>query len=271
MQLTRPDNVTKNKIIFNDAKEYKVKDSKIKYKRIKIETVYLNGKKGDLVIETPFLFSFGVNEKKSQETNKLVGYSIPVCLWEKDCCPSSPEKQFYEFICKMVEVCKEHLEEEYGADLASSMSESLYYKQIEYTDKRGKKKTKRDPSAAPVLYAKRIYSDKTKKILSLFRTKGKQKVNPFDYLNQYCYVKMALVIEGIYMSKTVTCLQIKIHECYVKPLKARESLLTIKESDEERSKQSEGEEGNESDNEKGSEDDNIGDLIISDKEEEVTE
>ena len=128
-----------------------------------------------------------------------------------------------------------------------------------------KKKNKRDPSAAPVLFAKLIYSDKTKKILSLFRTKKKDSVNPFDYLNQYCYVKMALVIEGIYMSKTVTSLQIKVHECYVKPLKPRESLLTIKESDEEQSEQSEGEEGNES------EDDNIEDLIISDKEEEVIE
>ena len=63
------------------------------------------------------------------------------------------------------------------------------------------------------------------------------------------------------MSKTITSLQIKVHECYVKPLKPRESLLTIKESDEE---QSEGEEGNESDTEKGSEDENIEDLIISD-------
>jgi len=76
---------------------------------------------------------------------------------------------------------------------------------------------------------------------------------------------MALVIEGIYMSKTVTSLQIKVHECYVKPLKPRESLLTIKESDEEQSVKSEGEEGDES------EDDNIEDLVISDKEEEVTE
>ena len=67
MQLTIPDNLTKNKIIFNDAKEYKVKDSKIKYKRIKIETVYPNSKKGDLGIETPFLFSFGVNEKKKNK------------------------------------------------------------------------------------------------------------------------------------------------------------------------------------------------------------
>ena len=248
MQLTSYDNLTKNKIIFNDAKEYKVKDSSIKYKRIKIETVYPNGKKGDLVIETPLLFCFGVNENKDQNTNKLVGYSIPVCLWEKDGSPSSPEKQFYDFLCKLTEVCREELENEHGADLVSSMSEPLYYKQVEYTEKKGKKKTKRVSSAAPVLYAKLIYSEKAKKILSLFRTKGKQKVNPFNYLNQYCHVKMALFIEGIFISKTVTSLQIKVHECCVKPLKPRESLLTIEEEDEER-EQSEIEENNESDTE----------------------
>ena len=44
---------------------------------------------------------------------------------------------------------------------------------------------------------------------------------------------MALVIEGIFISKTVTSLQIKVHECYVKPLKPRESLLTIEEEEEE--------------------------------------
>ena len=67
MLLTRPDNLQKNNIIFNEAKEYNVRDSKLKYKRIKIETVYPDGKKGDLVIETPFLFSFGVNEKKTKK------------------------------------------------------------------------------------------------------------------------------------------------------------------------------------------------------------
>ena len=43
---------------------------------------------------------------------------------------------------------------------------------------------------------------------------------------------MALIIEGIFISRTVTSLQIKVHECYVKPLKPRESLLTIEEEDE---------------------------------------
>ena len=70
-------------------------------------------------------------------------------------------------------------------------------------------------------------------ILSLFRTKGNDKVNPCDYLNQYCKVKMALIIESIYLSKNIVSLQIKVHEAYIKPLKPREALLSIKESDEE--------------------------------------
>ena len=113
------------------------------------------------------------------------------------------------------------------------MSSPFYYKQVEYSDKKGKKKTKRDESAAPVLYTKFIYSEKSKKILSLFKTKGKDSVNPFKYLDQYCHVRMALIIVGIFMSKTVTSIQVKAHEVYIKPLKPRESLLKIKESDNE--------------------------------------
>ena len=97
----------------------------------------------------------------------------------------------------------------------------------------GKKKTKRDETAAPVLYAKLIFSEKSKNILSLFTTKEKQTVNPFDFLKQYCRVKMALIIEGIFISKTVTSLQIKVQEVYFKRLKPREALLSIKESDDE--------------------------------------
>ena len=258
MQLSSYDHLTQDNIIFNEAKEYKVKDSKIRYKRVPIEVKYPNGKKGALVIETPLLFSFGVNEKKNQETNKLVGYSMPVCLWSKDSEPNTQEKAFFETPNNVVSMCRLHLESEYGADLASSLSSPFYYKQIEYTDKKGKKKTRIDPSSAPVLYAKLIYSEKSKKILSLFKTKGKKDLNPFRYIDQYCNVRMALIIEGIFISKTVTSLQIKVHECYVKPLKPRESLLTIEEEDEEQS---------DSETIEQSEVDNIEDLVISDKDE----
>ena len=98
MQITSYEDLTPDNIIFNKAKECKVKDSKIRYKRIPIEVKYPNVKKGQLIIETPLLFSFGVNEKKNQETNKLVGYSIPICLWAKDSEPNTQEKAFFEAI-----------------------------------------------------------------------------------------------------------------------------------------------------------------------------
>ena len=134
-----------DKIIFKDAKEYQVKDSKLKYKRIKIETVYPDGKKGDLVIETPFLFSFGVNEKRNQETGKLVGYSIPICLWAKDSEPNHKEQSFFEAINNITTICQQHLENEYGADLASSLSSLLYYNRLNILTKRVKRKLRETP------------------------------------------------------------------------------------------------------------------------------
>ena len=252
MQLSSYENITQDNIIFNEAKEFKVKDSKIKYKRIPIEINYPNGKKGALVVESPVLFSFGVSEKKNQETGKLAGYSIPVFLWSKDSAPNPKELSFFETLNTVVSMCQSHLENEYGVDLASSLSSPFYYKQIEYIDKKGKKKTKVDESSTPVLYAKLIYSEKSKKILSLFKGKGGEDLNPFKYINQFCNVKLALIIEGIFISKTVTSLQIKVHECYVKPLKPRETLLTIDEEE------SEGEEIT---------DQVVEDLLSSDKEE----
>ena len=255
MQLSSYENLTQDNIIFKEAKEFKVQDSKIKYKRIPVEIKYSNGKKGPLVIETPFLFSFGVSEKKNQETKKLVGYSIPVCLWAKDSQPNNKEKAFLEVINNITTLSQHYLENEYGPDLASTLTTPLYYKQEEYTDKKGKKKTRIDPSSAPVFYAKLIYSEKSKKILSLFKGKEGKDLNPFNYIDQYCNVKLALIIEGIFISKTVTSLQIKVHECYVKPLKPRESLLTIEEEEED----SEGEELT---------DQAVEDLVISEEENE---
>ena len=71
---------------------------------------------------------------------------------------------------------------------------------------------------------------------------------------------MALTIEGIFISKTVTSLQIKVYECQVKQLKPRESLLSPIEE--------------ESDSDSDSDekiDDIIKDLVISDKEEEESD
>ena len=75
-------------------------------------------------------------------------------------------------------------------------------------------KLKIDENSAPVLSAKLIYYEKSNKIISPFKTKGNKSVDPFDYLNQYCRVKVALIFEGLYLSNNIVSLQIKVHEMW---------------------------------------------------------
>ena len=241
MQLSSIENINEGNILFHEPKEFQVRNTSIKYKRIKIETKLPNGKISPLVVETPFLFSFGASKRKNQETGELNGYSIPVCLWKNDGKPNQEEKYFYNVLNKIHDICRSYLEKNYGENQAASLGEILYYKQIEYVNEKGKTKKKKDKSRAPVLYVKPIYSDKTKKILSIFRTKGKQNVNPLDYLDQYFNTKMAIIFESIYLARNIISLQIKAHEVYIKPLKPRESILEIKETDDEEDYESENE------------------------------
>ena len=84
---------------------------------------------------------------------------------------------------------------------------------------------------SPVLYSKLIYSEKHNKMIIMFYTKNKKKIDPFDYLNHYCYVKLVILVESIFLEKL--CLQIKVHEAYIKPIKPRKSLLAIADIEEE--------------------------------------
>ena len=95
MQLSSIENLTEDNIVFHTAKKHKLPNSKIKYQRIKIEMKLPNGKFSPLVVETPFLFSFGISERKDQEKNKISGYSIPVCLWK--CRTKSKRNEFFQY------------------------------------------------------------------------------------------------------------------------------------------------------------------------------
>ena len=132
-------------IIFHEP----VKNTKFAYESIKIETE----NNGPLVNETPFLFSFGVTERRSQdESNKLVGYSIPVCLWSKDEQPTPEEKEFYDFLESLEEFCRDHLGSVYDVEIPNKLNDLLYYKQIECTNKYGEKYKKNDETTPPITY-----------------------------------------------------------------------------------------------------------------------
>ena len=84
-------------------------------------------------------------------------------MWKKDESPNQKEEDFFDGLTNIYNICLQFVEDEYGPDLASNFTNIFYYKQTEFKDKKGKTKKKKDESAAPVLYVKLIYSDKSKK------------------------------------------------------------------------------------------------------------
>ena len=143
MQLSSIENITEDNIVFHTAKKHKVPNSKIKHQRIKIEMKLPNGKFSPLVVETPFLFSFGISERKDQETNKISGYSIPVCLWKKDAEPSQKEMNFFNILNKVQDLCRDHLAREYGENEAASLSKSSNTNKLNMLMKTAKPRRKR--------------------------------------------------------------------------------------------------------------------------------
>ena len=149
MQLTKPIQfIYEESIIFREPKIDKHGN-----KSIKILTKYPNNKTGPLVIETPFLFSFGVNERRSQtpqskllkggviSSKEIVGYTLPVCLWGKDEKPTSEQNDFYGCLVEIQELCRKHIADVYKDKVSERLSELLFYK--ETTDKKGCKISER--------------------------------------------------------------------------------------------------------------------------------
>ena len=231
MQLSSFENITEDNIIFQTAKKFKIPNSKMKYERIKIERKLPNGKTTPLVVATPFLFTFGISERKDQETNKINGYSIPVCLWKKDAEPNQKETNFLNIIKKVQDLCQDHLSREYGENEASSLSDMLYYKQVEYFDKKGKTEKKKDETSSPVLYVKLIYSSETKKFSTICRVKGKQEVKPLEYKDKYFNTRMAIIFDSIYLGGKSISIEVKAHEVHILPFEERKSILDYKEND----------------------------------------
>ena len=178
------------------------------------------------------MFSFGISERKDQETNKISGYSIPVCLWTKDAEPNQKETNFLNIINKVQDLCRDHLSRDYGENEAACLSDILYYKQIEYNDGKGKTKKKKDKTSAPVLYVKLIYSSDTKTFSTIFRVKGNKEVKPLDYKDKYFNTRMAIIFDSIYLGKTSISIQVQAHEVHILPFEERKSILEYKENDE---------------------------------------
>ncbi|CAH3143217.1 unnamed protein product [Pocillopora meandrina] len=205
MQLTCLNKLTKENIFFQEPVVNKYGN-----KTIQILTNYGESRHltTPLVIESPLLFSFGV-KKSVDEDEDLIGYSMPTCLWSDYKQPSQKQLDFYSGLKKIEMICHEHLDKVFGPEI----SEMIKLPLVEKDEK------------APILYSKLIFSKKkTQKIYTIFHSKENNKENPLDYIDQYCKVKMSLIIDSIHIGDKTVTVQIKVNDIFIKPLVERQVL-----------------------------------------------
>jgi len=221
----------KTNMVFDPPQSGSVPNStpEIRFKRINIKTKNPDGSEGELVMETPRVFSFGVSENVSQESGKITGYTFPLCLYTRDN-PSPEEITWVETFDKIVDVCIDHLvnnreeidqDELTKADLTKSKGglNPLYWKREKVKDdKSGKMVWKKVPGQGPTLYTKLIFSKKNDKFVTQVFDVNDEPLEIFDLMGKYCYTKAAVKIESIFISGTgKISLQVKLYEAVVEP------------------------------------------------------
>lgn len=225
-QLTDPNNYDyENRIIFSDPQTCEVpgSDGKLFYKRINIYTKNEDGTVGELILPTCRVFSFGVSKNVDPATKKVNGYSMSLCLWNRDGA-SEEEKTWTNMFNDTVEYIKNYVYDhrddidKYDLDQAELKKfNPLYWK---------KEKGKVVEGTGPTLYAKLIKSSGKKRktenkddgnihfLSKFYDINTGDELNPLNLEGQYCYVVAAVKIESIYIGSKIT-LQIKLHEANV--------------------------------------------------------
>jgi hypothetical protein len=237
-QLTFSNTFNPENLIFQKSKECKIPNSELSYFRIGISVKYNDGSTGPLIIPTGQLYSFGVSENKSLETRKTTGYSLSLCLHNRDG-PTDDEIAFEKAVTQIVETAKKHmLQDEIKKSVKQyKLIESdlrkldpIYRKEVEGQVVEGQ---------SPVLYPKLITS-KTKdgnihcKTVFFEEDKFDNEGEPkeIDYklmISQSCYVRAAIKFESIYIGSGKIRLQIKVSEGDVHLLSSKgKSLLRRK-------------------------------------------
>lgn len=204
------ENMTFSKVIVQ-----KIGDTGMTSKRINIGTKNDDGTEGELVFQTERLFSFGVSENVDKATDKVNGYTMPLCLHSKDGA-TSEELAFVETFNNIVEKCKDYLVDN---------KKDLKIKDLERSDLRKLnpiyyKKTadgEIDESASPTLYAKLIVSKKNgqnKIITEFFDSVSGESYKPLDLIGKYCHTRAVVKIESLFLGSKIS-LQVKLYEAEV--------------------------------------------------------
>lgn len=191
---------------------------KMTYKTIGISVRNPDGTRGDLVFETaPDLFSFGVSPNTEMGSDRVNGYTVPLCLHNKEGVTST-ELSFTDTFNGIIEHIKKHVlsvkDDIEKYDLEESdlkRLNPLYYKRVQ---------GKVVDGVGPTLYAKVLYKKgkggEPGRIATEFvNVDTNEPIDPTTLEKKYCFVTGAIKFESIYIGTKIS-VQIKLTEALVR-------------------------------------------------------
>lgn len=213
-QLTDINNFNVQDLVFSKPEIGNIPGQKINFKRIRIGTRYPDNNIGDLIIASPpQLMCFGLQENRDISTNMINGYSLPICLWNRNG-PTTEEKMFTDTLDTITDYIKNYLLEhrddieKYDLDMADLKKFNPLYWKME--------KGKIVEDKGPMIYAKVMWSKKSNLINTIFVDENTNQENdPLFLLNKQCYVTVAIKFESIFIGNKIS-LQLKLFEVVYK-------------------------------------------------------
>jgi len=212
-QLTPATGYNTNKMVFSKPEKNSIPNTPMQYKRVRIATKHFNGTEGDLIFPTEKLFSFGVCENRDQASDKLNGYTFPLCMWSRNE-PTEAEKNWTDTFNNVVEKVKDYIIDN---------KDELELYDVERTDLRRlnplywkREGGKIVEGKGPTLYVKLLVSKKKDfKIMSKFYDiNTEEDLDPLNLVKKYCDAESAIKIESIFIGARIT-LQVKLLEANV--------------------------------------------------------
>jgi len=214
-QLVSAQSYDVNNMIFSEPSVSTIPDSKpaISFQRVMINTKNSDGSTGELILPTEEVFTFGVGENLNQETGKVNGYVLPLCLYNKNG-PSEQEKAFVNTFNNIVEWCKKYLikNKEKLGQYELEMADLKKFNPLYYRREKGKIVD----GQGPTLYGKLITSKKNGIVTKFYDMTSGESLNPLDLLGTYAFARAAVKFESIFIGNKIS-LQVKIYECDIKP------------------------------------------------------
>ena len=199
-------------LFFEKPKQCTIKSS-ITFSRIYPKYRYPNGQIDKVYIQTPELFSWGVQENKNQDN--ISNYTFSFVMYDRNEEASKEQQNTIDIFEQILEKIKTHLKK---VETKEALNQFQLDAHVDMMDIFYRKKDKGQlvSGMSPTLYPKLQTKFANLEITTEFRDINDEPINPYDLLGVRCLAAGNIVIDNIFIvSEKKPLIQLKLDEAII--------------------------------------------------------